>query len=67
MTSLLGTKRTTYNEFSAQFRESVLPFNGNSFTYRVTMRDMFKFRSEKPADITKFRAIDYTKGLGSKG
>ncbi len=57
----LSTKEMTYGEFVMQFREGFPPFNGNPFTYCVTMWDVFKFRSEKPTDITKFRAINYTK------
>ncbi len=55
----LGTKEMTYGEFVMQFREGFPPFNGNQFMYCVMMWDVFKFGSEKPTDITKFRAIDY--------
>ena len=51
----------TYSKFSTQFREGLCPFNGNSFMYGVTMGYAFKVGSKKPADITKFGAIDNTK------
>ena len=51
----------TYSKFSTQFCEGLRPFDGNLFTYGVTMRDVFKVRLKKPADITKLRAIDNTK------
>ena len=51
----------TYHEFITQFREGLSPFDGNMFTYAVAMGQVFKVRSEKPADIMKFRAIDNTK------
>ena len=54
----------TYGEFSTQFCEGLCPFNGNSFTYGVTMGDVFKVGSKKPANITKFGAIDNMKCLG---
>lgn len=51
----------TYCEFITQFCEGLSPFNGNAFTYAVMMGQVFKVRSDKPADITKFRAINNMK------
>ena len=57
----------TYSEFSMQFHEGLCPFDGNLFTYGVMMRDVFKVRSKKPADIMKLGAIDNMKRLGWNG
>ena len=51
----------TYSKFSTQFRKGPCPFNGNAFTYAVATGDVFEVGSEKPADITKFGAIDNAK------
>ena len=50
-----------------QFREGTCPFDGNSFTYGVTMWDTFKVGSEEPANVTKFWAVYHAKRLGLEG
>ena len=54
----------TYHKFVMQFLEGLFSFNCNLFTYTVTMGDVFKAGTEKPADIMKFRAINNTTVLG---
>ena len=50
-----------------QFLEGLFPFNCNSLMYTVAVGDVLEAGPEKPADITKFGAIDNTKRLGEKG